>query len=207
MAKERLDNFLISELISGNARAFEKIFNDYYPSLCRFSFSMVHDQDKAQSLVQNVFVKLWVNRLQLDNVISLPSYLSAMVRNESLNYIKWQSRQVRIPDIPEESGIEIQATSMIEEYEIAEKLVTALNLLPERCRTAFEFSRFDNLTNREIAEKMEISVKGVEALITRALKQLRAELSDFLPSAKNKKLPGNLLFLLIRKLSGKHYPY
>ncbi|MFZ5429537.1 MAG: RNA polymerase sigma-70 factor [Bacteroidota bacterium] len=205
MAKERLDNFLISELKSGNARAFEKIFNDYYSSLCRFSFSIVHDQDIARSLVQNVFVKLWESRQQLEKIISLPSYLAAMVKNESINHVKWQNRQLRLQDNRELAGIEIQDTTHILEYEIAEKLAIALNLLPERCRTAFEFSRFDNLSNKEIAEKMEISVKGVEALITRALKLLREELSEFLPSAKNKKLPGNLLFLLIRKFSGNHY--
>ena len=122
MAKERLDNFLISELKSGNARAFEKIFNDYYSSLCRFSFSIVHDQDIARSLVQNVFVKLWESRQQLEKIISLPSYLAAMVKNESINHVKWQNRQLRLQDNRELAGIEIQDTTHILEYEIAEKI-------------------------------------------------------------------------------------
>ena len=65
--------------------------------------------------------------------------------------------------------------------EFEEKLVVVLSNLPERCRIAFEYSRFENLTYPEIAEKMGISVKAVEALISRALKTLRIELKEYLP--------------------------
>ena len=66
-------------------------------------------------------------------------------------------------------------------HEFEEKLLIALSAVPERSRIAFEFSRFENLAYSKIAEKMGISVKAVEALISRALKVLRNELKEYLP--------------------------
>lgn len=80
MIAEKPDNFLLSELISGNERAFEKIFKDHYSSLCRYANSLVQDQDKAQSLAHNVYMKLWENRTQLGEVRSV-------LRKHSVNFV------------------------------------------------------------------------------------------------------------------------
>jgi RNA polymerase sigma-70 factor, ECF subfamily len=200
MALTNPDTFLITELKAGNPRAFEKVFRDHYANLTRYSNAIIHDQDKAQSLVQNVFLRLWENRLQLETIHNLPAYLTSMVRNEAINYLKREKRQVRFSDIPEEAGME-QTTELVQKHnELLGQLINALNVLPERCREAFELSRFEDHPNRVIAEKMGISVKGVEALLTRSMKLLRAELAEYLPSARDKKLPGNLLFILFRKI-------
>jgi len=193
-----LDSFLCEELKSGNIRAFDQIFNDHYPNLCRFAYSIVHDEDTAHSLVQQVFVKLWENRAALDHIERLTPYLTAMTRNHSLNFVKREKRIVQLEDIP--SGIQTGNTTenQIDANVFEEQLIIALSLLPERCKMAFEYSRFENLTNKEIALKMEISVKGVEALIGRALKSLRISLSDFLPSARKGGSQNSILFALIR---------
>ena len=195
------DNFLLNELSAGNTRAFEKVFKDHYPNLCRFAHSIIHDEDKAQSLVQNVFIKLWENRFQLNEVRSLLPYLTTMVKNEAINYLKREKRQVKVPQMPEDTRPDHSTENLISQNELQEHIIIALNTLPERCRQAFEMSRFENLPNREIAEAMKISVKGVEALITRSMKILRTKLAEFLPSGKDKILPGNLLFLLVRKIN------
>jgi RNA polymerase sigma-70 factor (ECF subfamily) len=194
----QLDHFLFEELKAGNTRAFDKIFNDHYQNLCRFSYSIVHDEDTAQSLVQQVFVKLWENRAGLDQVEHLVPYLTAMTRNHSLNFIKREKRNVQISDIPVEAQINNTTENQIEAHEFERQLIIALSLLPERCKMAFELSRFENLTNREIALKMEISMKGVEALIGRALKALRISLSEFLPSSMRGKSQNLILFVIIR---------
>lgn len=201
MIAEKPDSFLLSELISGNERAFEKIFKDHYPSLSRYANSLVQDQDKAQSLAQNVFMKLWENRTQLGEVRSVLPYLTTMVKNEAINYLKREKRQVRLSNLPNKAGIDNETENLIRQHDLQERIIVALIALPERCREAFEMSRFENRTNREIAEHMKISVKGVEALITRSMKILRTELADFLPSGKDKILPGNLLLLLVRKIN------
>lgn len=199
MTNEKSDKFLLSELKSGNERAFEKIFKDHYPNLVRYTQTIIHDKDKSQSLAQNVFVKLWEKRKQLDEVRNLLPYLITMVKYEAINYLKHEKRQVRLPNVPEGLGYEYSTEIIIKQNDLQERIIIAFDKLPERCREAFGLSRFENLTNSEIATRMGISIKGVEALITRSMKILRTELSEFLPSAKDKILPGNILFLFFRR--------
>jgi RNA polymerase sigma-70 factor, ECF subfamily len=192
--------FILNELQKGNERAFEFVFNEYYASLTRFAFSFVKDQDKAQSLAQDVFIKLWEKREALNPVDNLLPYLMSMVRNQSIDYLRKEKssaktqKQIRI----EES---VNTTEeQISKNEFEEELLKSLLKLPERCRMAFEMSRFDGFQNKEIAQKMEISVKGVEALIGRSLKLLRTELEEFLPSSQKGR--GAVLFSLFLKRLG-----
>ena len=194
----RLDNFIFEELKAGNTRAFDKIFNDHYPNLCRFAYSIVHDEDTAHSLVQQVFVKLWENRAALDHIERLTPYLTAMTRNHSLNFVKRERRNIQLADIPVGAQTGNITENQIDADTFEEQLIIALSLLPERCRMAFEYSRFENFTNKEIAIKMEISVKGVEALIGRALKSLRVSLAGYLPSARKGGSQNPILFAIIK---------
>lgn len=172
--------FLLSELQQGRESAFDFIFRKYYKALCAQANGYVHDTDLAQSLVQDCFIKFWEHRSQAGQIESLPGYLSFMVRNCCIDYLRKKKEQtdlLSVPDTSEESSSDVELLSR----EFEEKLVVALSHLPERCRQAFEYSRFENLSYTEIAERMDISVKAVEALISRALKTLRLELKDYLP--------------------------
>jgi RNA polymerase sigma-70 factor, ECF subfamily len=197
--KKLIDGFLFEELKNGNARAFDKIFNDRYPNLCRFAYSIVHDEDTAHSLVQHVFIKLWQNRASLNHIDHLTPYLTTMVRNHCLNFIKYEKRNTKLEDIPPDTQAENTTENQIDAHDFEEHLIIALESLPERCRMAFEYSRFENFTNKEISIKMEISTKGVEALIGRALKSLRVSLVDYLPSSKKSNSKNLILFGLLRK--------
>lgn len=206
--KEVNQQFILKELREGNSRAFDYVFNEYYVSLCRFSFSFTKDQDKAESIVQEVFIKLWEKRENLTHVDHFLSYLMAMVRNRSIDYLRKEKANLKA-----HRGIRLEESAntteeQISENELEEKLLQSIYKLPERCRVAFELSRFDGLSNKEIAEKMEISVKGVEALISRSLKLLRTELIEFLPSTTEHKHKGGsaLLFLLLNRLSKNVVP-
>ena len=195
--------FILNELQKGNERAFDIVFKKHYSSLSRFSYSFVKDQDKAEGLVQEVFIKLWEKRSSLENVDNLFSYLMIMVRNQSIDYLRKEKSQLKVYKSfsPEESGNTTE--EQISKNEFEEKLLQSILKLPERCRIAFELSRFDGYTNREIAQNMQISIKGVEALIGRSLKFLRVELKEFLPSLSLKQRRGDgtiLLSMLIRRL-------
>lgn len=196
--RERMDSFLFEELKNGNTRAFDKIFKDHYQNLCRYAYSIVHDEDTAHSLAQHVFIKLWENRASLDHVGRLVPYLTTMTKNHCLNFIKRKKRNTELENIPVNSQSENTTDNQVNAHDFEEQLIIALASLPERCKMAFEYSRFENFTNKEIAQKMEISTKGVEALIGRALKSLRILLVDFLPSAKSGKSHNPILFALFR---------
>lgn len=194
-----MDEFLFGELKTGNTRAFDKIFNDHYKNLCRFAYSFVRDEDSAHSLVQHVFIKLWENRSSLDHVDQIAPYLTSMVKNHCINFVNREKRIVKLSETPDHMKSVNTTEHQVSLNELEEKLIIAIAELPARCKTAFEYSRFENYSNKDIAQKMEISVKGVEGLIGRALKLLRVSLAEFLPSSKYSTL--KLLAICILGLS------
>lgn len=176
-------DFLLTELQNGEERAFDFIFRKYYKALCAQAVTHVSETDSAQSLVQDCFIKLWEKRSKATSIQNLSSYLSLMVRNQCIDYLRKKKsiENLHKKTIQDE---EIENTSdTVIYHEFEERLVVALASLPDRSRMAFEYSRFENLTYPEIATKMGISTKAVEALISRALKTLRTELKDYLPIA------------------------
>lgn len=193
------DSQLLEEIAKGSSKAFDLVFRKYYNNLCRYAFLVIHDADMAQSLVQNVFVKLWEKRLGLGRIGNLASYLTAMVRNQCFDYLKEQKILDSDLKLKNSDSHENSTEDTILGNEFEECLIEALSKLPPRCRIAFELSRFDNKTNKEIAQEMKISVKGVEALIGRSLKSLRLELREFLPSFDLKDIMPILYFLRFSK--------
>ena len=190
------DHELVNELNGGDVKAFDLIFRKYYGNLCRFAYSVVRDADLSQSLVQNVFVKLWERRFVSGEIKNLAGYLTMMVKNQVFDYIHDRENQHLVYEKTEPGGPDESTENEILRKDFEACLFTALSKLPERCRQAFELSRFENLTNRDIARQMNISVKGVEALMGRSLKILRVELREFLPSYHLKGLKGQNLVLL-----------
>jgi RNA polymerase sigma-70 factor (ECF subfamily) len=193
-----LDSFLFEELKAGNPRAFDKIFKDQYQNLCRYAFLVVRDEDTAHSLVQQVFVKLWENRSTMERIEHFTPYLIRMVRNHCINHLRREKHNIQLADIPDGAQTGNTTENQIDANAFEEALIIALSLLPERCKMAFEYSRFANYTNKEIALKMDISIKGVEALIGRALKLLRISMAEYLPSARRGRYHNPILFALFK---------
>lgn len=179
---ENNNAFLLSELKKGREQAFDFIFRKYYKALCAQASAYLNDFDTVQSLVQECFVNLWQRRQQADSIESLSAYLSVMVRNQCIDYLRKEKviEKAHQKEGMQDAPVDLADHSLISR-EFEEKLVVALMNLPDRCRVAFEYSRFEGLTYNEIAKKMDISVKGVEALISRALKVLRTDMKDYLP--------------------------
>lgn len=189
------DEALVARLQEGEVKAFDLIFKKYYANLCRFAFTVLGDADLSQGLVQNIFVKLWERRFVCGSINNLPAYLTTMVRNQVSDYVHDKKRHEQcLPKIKADLTDDSTEQKILKN-DFEECLIVALSKLPDRARQAFELSRFENLTNKEIAETMRISVKGVEALIGRSLKVLRKELREFLPSFQLKE--GDLILLIL----------
>lgn len=179
--KSQSDTFLLSEIRDGKENAFDFIFRKHYKSLCVQASLYVNDFDKAQSLVQECFIRFWEKREEIEKIETLSAYLSTMVRNRCIDYLRVLKRTEEMSEKLEERFQISNSEELLLKHEFEEKLLIALSAVPERSRIAFEFSRFENLAYSKIAEKMGISVKAVEALISRALKILRNELKEYLP--------------------------
>lgn len=182
------EQFIFAQLQQGNEAAFDFLFQQYYAGLCVFASKYTHDTDVSEELVQSVFCKIWDDRQKINIATSLKSYLFTSVRNRCLDFIKHQGIRLKVhqsiieqyESLPDNADFYVVA-------ELAEQIEKALELLPSNIRIIFELNRFDGLTYKEIAERLNISPKTVEANMSKALKFLREELKDYLPA---------LLFLL-----------
>lgn len=172
---------LIKGLEKGSEAAFEELFNNYYSSLVAFAYKIISDDDLARELVQDVFVQFYEKRESIGIHTSLKAHLYQSVRNRCLNYLKRQTlirghHQVIFDETKESEAYYHDA---IEQNELEVKLYNLIKALPEKCREVFEMSRFEGISNQDIAEKLEISKRTVETQISKALKYLRDNLVGF----------------------------
>ena len=162
-------------LVNGEEEGLSLIFNKYYKYLVITGFKIIHDDHRAKDIVQDVFFKLWENRAKLNIQSSLKSYLRKAVSNKCIDHIR-KNKKIHWKEDLENSSIPDAYNSIIEEMEASElqKIINeAIQKLPNRCREVFSLSRFENMSHKEIAVELDISVKTIENQITKALKFIR----------------------------------
>ena len=176
------DSELIRLLATRDESAFETVFKTYFKALHSYAFTIVKDDAAAEEMVQTIFMKLWERADNLTINSSIAAYLYRAVHNESLNYIKHiKIKTAHQLHVSYRVGQEADASKKVQVKELETKISVALNELPEQCRTIFQLSRFEELRYREIADKLQISIKTVENQMGKALKILREKLADYLP--------------------------
>lgn len=163
---------------SGDEAIVEAAFKENFKALHAYAYTMLQDGDMAEEIVQTVFLKLWENRKHLTIHTSLRAYLYKSVYHESLNELKHKKVQQKYLDEAHRTAGQAEAAP---DQELQRHLQSALQELPEKCRTVFQLSRFEELRYQEIADRLGISLKTVEAHMGKALKLLRLRLADFLP--------------------------
>lgn len=175
-----LEQSWLEALRLGDETALRPIFERYYAPLLTDVYRLIPDEDTCQDLVQDVFVELWRKRAELEIRGPLRPYLRRAAVNRAINFIKTRRRYIL--DTPDELARTAADTSAqdIRHKEEQDSLETALHAavdnLPEKCRLVFSLSRFEQLSHRQIAEQLGISVKTIENQITKALKLLRETL-------------------------------
>ncbi|MCB0524561.1 MAG: RNA polymerase sigma-70 factor [Saprospiraceae bacterium] len=177
--EELPENIWLSGLRNGDENALRSIFDKYYSHLIGVIYRMIPDVDTCQDLAQEVFVELWNKRETINIQSSLQAYLRRAAINRALNHIKTQKRTILedAEKFGDKEDITEQELGIQVKKENQEKaLHNAIDALPERCRIVFTLSRFENMSHKEIAEKLGISVKTIENQITKAMKLLRQAL-------------------------------
>ena len=171
-----------SDNIKDIEKIFAEIYKNHYSELCIYAMRFLNDEDEAEEIVQEIIFKLWEQREQLESVNSLRSYLYRSVHNRCLNYIKHQMHKNKYSDkaFVEMKKMELEAAEDYHNKELEEKVHSAIADLPDRCKEVFKLSRFEGKKNKEISEHLGISIKAVEANITRALSSLRENLDKYL---------------------------
>jgi len=170
-----IDMVLWNKIKSGDKSAFEILFQSHYPLLCLFAKRYTHDMDLAREVVQDLFVYLWEHKEELSIQNSIKSYLYKAVRFNSIRRIENEKKLgVRMDTLPEPDDPEFN--DHLEYAELQAKILEVIGSLPEQCQNIFKLSRFDQLKYSEIAQKLNLSVKTVEAQISKALRKIHQSL-------------------------------
>jgi len=187
--QSELNDFFFLRFKNGDELAFEKIFKSNHRQIVGFCNQFITDWDKAQSLAQEAFINLWLNREKIETLNGIKAFLYTYAKSSCLNYIRHRKIISKYEDLQLQSKEDQLNREVLESFdfnsleftELEELIMRSINELPDQCRRVFMMSRFEGKMNKEIAEDLNISVKSVEANITRALKTLRTDLADYLP--------------------------
>jgi RNA polymerase sigma-70 factor, ECF subfamily len=178
-----MTDLIAFKIKSGDEQAFELLYRKFYVRLCAFSNKYLNDPEAAQEIVQDVFVKIWESREEIDPEDSLRSYLFKIAQNKSINILRHKKTESRFAEVCRLVYIEKSEPSALESLiarELEENIQRSVARLPLQCRKIFEMNRTEGLKYKEIAETLDISIKTVEAQMSKAFKSLRAELSDYI---------------------------
>lgn len=177
---DAIDKLFLRIALKDDDEAFRTLFFEFFSSLCVFAHRYIDDWETCEDIVQDTFFKIWKNRKSIEISTSSRNFLITSVRNSCIDYLRkqdlvrvWQEREVL-----EKS--KYTPDDLYSHIELEQMLSVALKKLPENVRNVFELNRFEGKSYKEIAEQQGISVKTVEAHISKALKVLRVELKDYL---------------------------
>ncbi|WP_034917767.1 RNA polymerase sigma factor [Gillisia sp. CAL575] len=165
-------NLILERLKKNDKKAFQKVFESFYPRLVSYSYKFTYNQEVSEDLVQEAFIYLWEN---IDSLIiekSLQAYLFTMVRNRSLNHLK----KIKVTDANYLIDISISLSNDFQEETFSElergqlllKAEGILNCLPEKMQEIFKLKVMHNFSYKEIAEEMDISINTVKTQLKRA---------------------------------------
>lgn len=191
------NSVLIEALRNGDEKAYAYLIDTYHHKLCVYANSLVKNIYSAEDIVQNVFIKVWEQRTRLKSDHTLKSFLYKLVYNEFIDlYRKNQS----LFSLEKSYYDALNSIVFEDDSESFQRVLNVVNKeiqnLPPKCKEVFILSKKEGLTNIEIAEHLEVSVKTVEAQITKAFSILRTSLDEKVK---------NVLFLLFGKKKNLDY--
>ncbi|MDR0698522.1 MAG: RNA polymerase sigma-70 factor [Tannerella sp.] len=179
--KNEIDQLFWRIALHDDENAFRFLFLDFFSPLCVFAHRYIDDWETCEDVVQDAFFKIWKNRKTLKINTSGRNFMITIVRNGCIDYLRKKDMETAWRQETLFDKIAPGTEELYTATELETMLNTALSHLPENIRFVFEQSRFEGKTYAEIAVEQQMSVKTVEAYMTKALKQLRVELKDFLP--------------------------
>ena len=167
------NTLLIQNLKNGDEKAYEYLVDTYHHRLCVYANSLVNDNDHAEDIVQNVFIRTWERRHNLKSNFTIKSFLYKSVHNEFID----QYRKKKSVTALEKKYIEELERFTEKDEVFFERLLNLVQReiqnLPPKCRKIFLMSKQEGFTNVEIAEQLNVSIKTIEYHITKAFAILR----------------------------------
>lgn len=182
------DNELIDGILSGNQTYFKQLVNQYQSLVLNTCNSFLHNKTVAEDITQEVFIEVYLSLSKFKRESKLSTWLYRISANKSMNYIRDNKKNLFIRSIENFFKIEKSTKAQIsdnnnqnidiedEENKKIKRLHEVIERLPENQKIAFTLSKFENLSYKEIAEILNLSLLSVEGLIHRAKVNVQKEL-------------------------------
>ena len=181
MEKIKIDNetLLLAALKMDSHEVFVQIFRRYYPDLVFFVSRFIPDMETCEDIVQEAFIKIWANRKFLEIRTSLKTYLVSLVQNLALNEIKHRKVKTLYRNMYHEMIMSLPADEHILYTELNDAVENLFSQLDPEVLETYMLSRSHHLKYTEIAKKLNISVRTVEARISKTIRFLQSNLKDY----------------------------
>ena len=173
---------ILNRLKEGDTAAFEIIFNEYREKLYPFVFSMTKSKNATEDIIQEVFLKIWVNRDTIETQKSFNSYIYTIARNLTLNFLRKIANNTILKQEMWKNISELnsQTENLVELWEYERILHTIISKLPEQKKKIVTLSKKQGKTNQEIAELLDISPKTVKNHLWKSLQIIKNQLQPYL---------------------------
>jgi RNA polymerase sigma-70 factor (ECF subfamily) len=196
-------NHLQQQILLGNTKAFEDLYRLFFARLFNFAMLYVHKKEISEEIVNDIMVKIWNRREELNRIQNLETYLFVAIRNHCLNHLA-QYSNYHVMLEPETSRAEIvnlnNPEREMEWKEIYARLNKAIDELPDQCRTVFKLIKEEGFRYKQVAEILGISPRTVETQLFRAIRKLDRVIEMYVENAQQKRRSGDtlsIIFLLI----------
>lgn len=172
------DSELLEQLRQDNEVALDIIFKKYWQPLFISAFNLLKDKAACEDIIQDIFIKVWDRRSEIEIKTSLRAYLFASMRYEVFRQVKLGNGRVDLFDCLDQAFKDPSPLEGLVHKDLLAKVDLVIESLPDRCREVYRLSREEQLSHKEISEKLNISRKTVETHITKALKHMRISLKE-----------------------------
>ncbi|MGM0376310.1 MAG: RNA polymerase sigma-70 factor [Bacteroidota bacterium] len=179
LSDEELDR-IVKGLGRDDKKALDELYQYYYPRLYGLSKGFLKVEDDIDDILQDVFVKIWLNRRKINSVETFNSWIFTIAKNAILSYFREKTRynefETRVQHL---ATAEVVLNSEVEYEDLKKQTDKIIANLPEKRKEIFLLSREEGMSYKEISEKLGISIKTVEDHMLHALRYLREQFKGF----------------------------
>jgi RNA polymerase sigma-70 factor (family 1) len=179
------DQIVIDRLRGGDESALTELYNKFWQALFMSAYNVIKDKELCEDIIQDIFMNIWHNREKIEIHISLKGYMYACARYQVFNHLRKNKGKVHVElfDDLEKRFLSTTPETQLMHDELVEQLNRIIESLPEKCQAVYKLSREEQLSHKEIAERLNISTKTVENHITKALNTIRSSMGESMSMA------------------------